>query len=105
MEYHLMGSVSQIRMKQGCIPKKFCQPDRRKPTSDKTEREFVLKKQRKMVIEQCGKEIEERRTFDTKQLEHRETSFGSSGIDVFSISIIIDRRLSLLVRKHGSPFD
>ncbi|KAK9871716.1 hypothetical protein WA026_014167 [Henosepilachna vigintioctopunctata] len=48
MEYHLMGSVPKIPMKPGCMPTKFqCQPDRRKRTSDATERPYILKKQRK----------------------------------------------------------
>ncbi|XP_023019283.2 uncharacterized protein [Leptinotarsa decemlineata] len=79
MQYHLMGSVSQIRMKQGCIPTKFsCQPDRRKRTSDTTKRQYILKKQRKMTIEQCEKEVEERSTIAKKQLKLEEASFGSS---------------------------
>ncbi|GBP09573.1 GDNF-inducible zinc finger protein 1 [Eumeta japonica] len=44
MEYHVMGSVSQIRMKPGCVPSKFeCQPDRRKRTSDSNERKYIAK--------------------------------------------------------------
>ncbi|KAG6460089.1 hypothetical protein O3G_MSEX011777 [Manduca sexta] len=47
MQYNLMGSVSQIRMKPGCIPSKYyCQPDRRKRTADTTKPEYVVKKQR-----------------------------------------------------------
>ncbi|GBP00682.1 hypothetical protein EVAR_101022_1 [Eumeta japonica] len=34
IQYRVMGSVSQVRMKSGCIPTKFeCQPDRRKRTA------------------------------------------------------------------------
>lgn len=52
MEYHIMGSVSKIRMKPGCIPTKFeCQADRRKRASDITERPYTLKKQRQELIE------------------------------------------------------
>ncbi|KAL0861404.1 hypothetical protein ABMA27_008948 [Loxostege sticticalis] len=51
MEYHIMGSVSKIRMKPGCIPTKFeCQADRRKRASDITERP-TLKKQRHITQE------------------------------------------------------
>ncbi|KAG5893373.1 hypothetical protein JTB14_000137 [Gonioctena quinquepunctata] len=54
MEYHVMGSVSQVRMKAGCFPTKFeCQPDRRKRTSNITERPYILKKRRKILIEEC----------------------------------------------------
>lgn len=77
MEYYLMGSVSQIRMKPGCMPTKFqCQSDRRKRTSDATERPYILKKQRKTLIEECQKDLEER---TTKQVELEEMPCGSSG--------------------------
>ncbi|XP_041969402.1 uncharacterized protein LOC121726227 isoform X2 [Aricia agestis] len=76
MEYHLMGSVSQIRMKQGCMPTKFeCQPDRRKRTSDATERPYILKKQRKTLIEECQKDLVE---ISTKQVKLEEMSYGST---------------------------
>lgn len=36
MHYHVMGSVSQVRMRTGCFPTKFeCEPDRKKQTCDK----------------------------------------------------------------------
>lgn len=80
MQYHLMGSVSQIRMKPGCIPTKFyCQHAKRKHTSDRTDQVYIHKKQRKMLIEECKKEIKEKTIIDTKQLELGETSFGNSG--------------------------
>ncbi|KAG5892592.1 hypothetical protein JTB14_036800 [Gonioctena quinquepunctata] len=61
MEYHLMGSVSQVRMKPGCMPTKFqCQSNRRKRTSNATKRPYILKKQRKTLIEECEKDLEER---------------------------------------------
>ncbi|KAF9419618.1 hypothetical protein HW555_003896, partial [Spodoptera exigua] len=60
MEYHVMGSVSQVRMKPGCMPKKFtCQPDRKTLTSKTTERRYVAKKRRIMVFEECEKQFEE----------------------------------------------
>lgn len=58
-EYHIMGKVSQVRMKHNCIPSKFaCQEDRRKRTYSSTERSYVLKKQRTTIIEECLKEYE-----------------------------------------------
>lgn len=56
-EYHIMGKVSQVRMRPNCIPCKFaCQEDRRKRTCNSTVRSYVLKKQRKTIIEECLKE-------------------------------------------------
>lgn len=44
-EYHIMGKVSKVLLKQGCTPSKFeCQEDRRKRTGSSTERPFMLKK-------------------------------------------------------------
>lgn len=76
MEYHIMGSVSQIRMKPGCLPTKFtCQTDRRKRTFDTTtKRQFAFKKERKLLIEECEKEINERKNVDLKHLELGEAS-------------------------------
>ncbi|XP_063835019.1 uncharacterized protein LOC135084212 isoform X3 [Ostrinia nubilalis] len=59
-EYHIMGKVSQVRMKPGCIPSKFaCQEDRRKRTCSSTEQSYVLKKQRMTIIAESLKEQEE----------------------------------------------
>ncbi|KAG5861842.1 hypothetical protein JTB14_001351, partial [Gonioctena quinquepunctata] len=61
MEYHVMGSVSQVRMKPGCMPHKFiCQPDRKPRTSDTTERPYIAKKRKMMILEECKKEFEEK---------------------------------------------
>lgn len=80
MEYHLMGSVSQVRMKTGCIPIKFeCQPDRKSRTSTNIERPYILKKQRLMAIKDCEKVLEER-SIVTKYLDSGDTSHNSSGI-------------------------
>ena len=58
MKYRVMGSVSQIRMKRGCVPLKFeCQPDRRKRRSDTNERQYIVKKQRKELIEDFEQEL------------------------------------------------
>ncbi|KAK9875177.1 hypothetical protein WA026_001642 [Henosepilachna vigintioctopunctata] len=63
-------------MKPGCMPTKFqCQPDRRKRTSDATERPYILKKQRKTLIGECLKDLEE---IGTKHVELEEVSCGSS---------------------------
>lgn len=83
MEYHVMGSASQVRMKPGCIPTKFeCQSDRRKRTSNTAERRYILKKQRKILIEECEKDLVAR-SITTKRLELGETSSGSSGTYLF----------------------
>ncbi|KAF5282051.1 hypothetical protein FQA39_LY00575 [Lamprigera yunnana] len=58
MKYHLMGSVSQVRIKPGCIPTKFaCQPGRKTGTS--VERQCIRKKRKMMAIEECAKQLEE----------------------------------------------
>ncbi|GBP88514.1 hypothetical protein EVAR_64958_1 [Eumeta japonica] len=63
MEYHIMGKVSRVRMKQGCVPKKFeCQEDRRKRTCSYKERLYMLKKQRMSVIAECLNEPEQSST-------------------------------------------
>lgn len=74
IRYQVMGSVSQIRMKSGCIPTRFeCQPDRRKRTSNTTERPYALKKQRRILIEESEKDFAEKNT-PTKHLEPASTS-------------------------------
>ncbi|XP_045452400.1 uncharacterized protein LOC123661489 [Melitaea cinxia] len=56
-EYHIMGKVSQVRMKPGCTPSKFeCQEDRRKRTCSSAERPYMLKKQRMEIIANCLKD-------------------------------------------------
>ncbi|CAG4963203.1 unnamed protein product [Colias eurytheme] len=61
MQYHVMKSVSQVRMKPGCMPHKFtCQSDRKSRTSDTTERPYIAKKRRMMILEECKKEFEEK---------------------------------------------
>lgn len=78
-----MGSVSQVRMKPGCIPTKFqCQPDRRKRTSDTTERPYIQKKQRRTLVEECIKDLEEKSN-TTNPLELGETSSRSAGTYLF----------------------
>ncbi|GBP97403.1 hypothetical protein EVAR_93014_1 [Eumeta japonica] len=78
MEYHVMGSVSQVRMKPACMPSKFqCQPDRRKRTFNATKRPYILKKRRLTLIKECEKDLEER-SVTTKQVEVGESSSGIS---------------------------
>ncbi|KAL4708174.1 hypothetical protein ACJJTC_002366 [Scirpophaga incertulas] len=60
MKYHVMGSVSQVRMKPGCMPTKFtCQPGRKTQTSNTTERPYIAKKRRMMILEECENRFEE----------------------------------------------
>ncbi|CAG4938894.1 unnamed protein product [Colias eurytheme] len=61
MQYHVMKFVSQVRMKPGCMPHKFtCQSDRKSRTSATTERPYIAKKRRMMILEECKKEYEEK---------------------------------------------
>lgn len=47
-------------MKPGCTPSKFeCQEDRRKWMCSSTQRPYIIKKQRKMVVTECLNESEE----------------------------------------------
>lgn len=79
MEYHVMGSVSQVRMKPGCIPTKFeCQIDRRKRTANTKERPYIVKKQRLALIEEFEKSLE-KKSITNKHLELGEASSSSSG--------------------------
>ncbi|KAL4708935.1 hypothetical protein ACJJTC_014963 [Scirpophaga incertulas] len=50
MEYHVMGSVST---------KFTCQPGRKTQTSNTTERPYIAKKRRMMILEECEKRFEE----------------------------------------------
>ncbi|KAL4718237.1 hypothetical protein ACJJTC_018236 [Scirpophaga incertulas] len=62
-KYHIMGKVSQVRMKPDCIPKKFeCQENRRKRTYSDMERPYILKKQRLSIIAECLNEPEQSST-------------------------------------------
>lgn len=78
-----MGSVSQIRMKPGCVPSKFeCQPDRRKRTSDSNKRKYIAKKQRREVIEEVEQKLQNKTTTTvaTEQLELEDPSPGTSAM-------------------------
>ncbi|KAL4706943.1 hypothetical protein ACJJTC_005212 [Scirpophaga incertulas] len=91
MEYHIMGSVSKIRMKPGCIPTKFeCQADRRKRASDITERPYTLKKQRQELIQESIKVLEDK-SIIKNPLEFEETSFRSSAVHGNTESITQDK--------------
>ncbi|XP_072946857.1 uncharacterized protein [Epargyreus clarus] len=75
--YQVMGSVSQVRMKPGCIPTRFeCQPDRRKRIIS-TERPYAIKKQRRLLIEESEKDVMTKTTH-LKQLEDAGPSGESS---------------------------
>ncbi|XP_050679112.1 transcription factor Adf-1-like isoform X6 [Leptidea sinapis] len=63
LEYHLMGTVSQVRMKPGCIPTKFeCLSDSKIETSIPIKRPNILKKQRKILIEECQRDSQKEST-------------------------------------------
>ncbi|XP_026743981.1 uncharacterized protein LOC113505464 isoform X8 [Trichoplusia ni] len=86
MEYHIMGSVSKIRMKPGCLPTKFeCQADRSKRASGISERPYTRKKQRQDSKESI-KDLKESSV--NKPLVFEETSLCSdaSGDPVVSAS-------------------
>ncbi|XP_023951319.2 uncharacterized protein LOC112055435 [Bicyclus anynana] len=77
IKYCVMGAAARVRMKPGCIPKKYeCQPDRRKRTSNITERSYVIKKQRRMLIQECEKDLTQ--ATSTQQLETIDISSESS---------------------------
>lgn len=79
MQYRLMGSISQVKMKPGCMPSKFeCQPDRKRK-SNTAERPFILKKQKMMELQRSDKLLEE----SSKVSEHvdvNEIATESSGM-------------------------
>ncbi|KAF5294209.1 hypothetical protein FQA39_LY13457 [Lamprigera yunnana] len=84
MKYHLMESVSQVRMKPGCIPTKFaCQPGRKTGTS--VERQYIRKKQKMMVIEECEKQLEESNRV-TEHFDFEDIASRSSGYVCFDHS-------------------
>lgn len=73
-EYHIMAKVSQVRMKPGCIPKKFeCQEERSKRTCSDMEQSLILKKQRLSIITECLNEPEQSSSV-------KDTSDTSSGL-------------------------
>ncbi|KAF5276564.1 hypothetical protein FQA39_LY18580 [Lamprigera yunnana] len=86
MKYHLMGLVSQVRIKPGCIPTKFaCQPGRKTGTS--VERQYIRKKRKMMAIEECEKQLEE----SNRVIEHfdfEDIASGSSGKDASASSFL-----------------
>lgn len=88
MQYHLMGSVAQVRMNPGCLPKKFaCQPDRKTRITDPTtERPYMRKKRRILAIEECEKQLKEA-TSTTASLDVEQIVLGSSGKYVFNIYV------------------
>ncbi|KAF5275051.1 hypothetical protein FQA39_LY06988 [Lamprigera yunnana] len=77
MKYHLMGLVSQVHMKPGCIPTKFaCQPGRKTGTS--VERQYIRKKRKMMAIDECKKQLEESNRV-TEHFDFEDIASGSSG--------------------------
>ncbi|XP_022818839.1 uncharacterized protein LOC111351260 isoform X2 [Spodoptera litura] len=56
-EYHIMGKVSYVRMKPGCLPSKFgCQDDIKKESCNSAERPYMIKKQRMSTKAECFQE-------------------------------------------------
>ncbi|KAF7268199.1 hypothetical protein GWI33_018660 [Rhynchophorus ferrugineus] len=108
MEYHVMGSISKVQMKPGCIPTKFeCQSDRKKRTSNTIVQPHVLKKQRKALIEECEKDIEEKNIkyedivetlFENSAQQSTDSTVATSSNQVqqppeeFSVEKILDKR-------------
>ncbi|KAJ8720576.1 hypothetical protein PYW08_006041 [Mythimna loreyi] len=75
-----MGSVSQIRMRSGCLPTKFaCQPDR--PGPSMVSRPVATKRRRLAIIEELNENIY------TATSQENEDTFsklpGTSSSDVF----------------------
>ncbi|CAH2269290.1 uncharacterized protein LOC120628610 [Pararge aegeria] len=100
MEYHVMGSVSQVRMKPGCIPSKFkCQSNRRKQKFNITEQTYVHKKQRKLLSDEYKIYLEERSNYSEK-LEFGETSSGSSGLYASIENINQDEKNSKAIKTE-----
>ncbi|KAJ0169998.1 hypothetical protein K1T71_014604 [Dendrolimus kikuchii] len=63
VKYQIMGSVSQLRLKPGCLPSKFdCQPEKRKRTCSSLSRPNILKKLKMMLFEDYANESVESST-------------------------------------------
>lgn len=95
MEYHITGSVSQIRMKPDCLPTKFhCQPDRKR-TSDLS-RPTAVKRQRKSLIEECLKDKDQNQGLVLQRCDEcNEVPSGSSGT-IHTIPILDSFRLIVI---------
>ncbi|KAJ8970728.1 hypothetical protein NQ317_017386 [Molorchus minor] len=100
IEYHVMGTVSQVRMKPGCTPSKFeCQEDRRKRTCSSTERPYALKKQRMMIIAECLNEPEKSCTPNSSLKDISDTS--SDGANVREI--LCEKKANKSVQASITP--
>lgn len=76
-----MKTVSQVRMKPGCMPSKFeCQEDRRKRMCSSIERPYIVKKQRMMTIAECLNDSEKS---CTSSLSLKDTSDTSTSMYLF----------------------
>ncbi|XP_065172135.1 uncharacterized protein [Atheta coriaria] len=89
-EYRVMGSVSQVRMRAGCMPTKFeCQPDRRRRAGNERTRPLVVKRQRLEAIADCEREIEQARS--AQSISNAEVqpgpSSGDSKGDVLNVQV------------------
>ncbi|CAH0731625.1 unnamed protein product, partial [Brenthis ino] len=57
MQYRIQGYIKKIRMKEGCLPSRFtCQPDRKR-TAPSTDRNVIVKRQRKTLVEEALKDV------------------------------------------------
>ncbi|KAG5866356.1 hypothetical protein JTB14_008813 [Gonioctena quinquepunctata] len=87
-------------MKPGCMPHKFiCQPDRKPRTSDTTERPYIAKKRKMMILEECKKEFEEK-FIVTEQSCYEEIASGSSVQQNVEVPQLTPRVLDKSIQAH-----
>ncbi|KAH9628486.1 hypothetical protein HF086_015761, partial [Spodoptera exigua] len=80
MEYHIMGSVSAIRMKPSCVPTKFeCQPDRLKRTATTMPRS-AIKSSSQVVCYNCHSILKKIKLF-TLQVKNNFKHITKTSID------------------------
>ncbi|XP_048487349.1 uncharacterized protein LOC119692329 isoform X1 [Plutella xylostella] len=100
MEYHVMGSVSQVRMKPGCMPTKFtCQPGRKTHTNT-TERPYIAKKRRMMILEECEKQFEESTIVEEPSSSKEIASCSSVQQIVEEVPQLLPRMLDKAIQVH-----
>lgn len=80
MQYHLMGSVSQIRMKPGCVPSKFeCQKVDKTDISHTIEKPFDHEKKKKINRKECNK-----KRINQEKIVYEEVLPSTAGRYIFS---------------------
>ncbi|KAH9627677.1 hypothetical protein HF086_016831 [Spodoptera exigua] len=88
MEYHIMGSVSAIRMKPSCVPTKFeCQPDRLKRTATTMPRSAVIKRQRASLIEEILAQETCSPSTSSIELQHSNIETGETNSKLVQVTI------------------